>query len=307
MGNVALVASWNVNSVRARLPVIHSFISNKSPDILLLQEIKVEDVAFPIGFFEDLGFEASVYGQKSFHGVAILSKRQMYDVYKCTFSTSISEARYIECIVGDLRVASVYAPNGTSFWSSRFGYKNEFFKNMGRHLSGLLKLEEKAVIGGDYNVTPSQEDVVFKEKWEGQILCSQEERKMLVEAISGWRDAALIDRLCVCEKIFSKKNIDLTERADTSELVNSFDEVANMRQNSSEKAKNFRMSTGSEGHSPTWWDYRGRSFERNDGLRIDAFFLSPFAAEALKSYEVCREYRAARRTSDHAPILIELT
>lgn len=176
-----LIASWNVNSINSRLQQACTWIKNHQPDVLLLQEIKCSTETFPRSPFEDLGYNLAVHGQKTYNGVAILAKLPLEDV---TISHKILEddvqARYIEAVVGKIRVASVYVPNGQEVGSEKFIYKLRFLESLTRHLKNLLKYEEALVIGGDFNIAPFLEDVHSPEVFrDDRILCSTQERDAL--------------------------------------------------------------------------------------------------------------------------------
>ena len=133
------VVTWNVNSVRVRLPIVTSWLKQNQPDVVLLQELKCLPEAFPAQEFEDLGYNLAIHGQKTYNGVAILSKLPIEDVM-CglpTFSEDI-QARYIEAVVGKVRVASVYIPNGQEIDSQAYVYKLEFLRKLHAHLNHLL-------------------------------------------------------------------------------------------------------------------------------------------------------------------------
>src|SRR5260221_4600961 len=120
---MTLIATWNVNSIRARLPIVLDWLKNANPDIVLLQETKVVNESFPYEEIGDLGYNVKVNGQKAYNGVAILAKRPIEDViYKLPGNEEDQEARYIEAVVGDIRVASIYVPNGREVGSDHYAY-----------------------------------------------------------------------------------------------------------------------------------------------------------------------------------------
>lgn len=184
------IATWNVNSISVRLEHLSVWIRSQQPDILLLQELKCVEEKFPSEPLEDLGYNIAIYGQKTYNGVAILSKYPIEDVVK-GLSPHDPQARYIEAFTGGVRVASVYAPNGEEVGSEKFAYKLDFYETLFHHLQKLLELEEKSVIGGDYNIAPYDVDVspLFKIKGE-RILCSSQERAALFKLYNlGFVDA----------------------------------------------------------------------------------------------------------------------
>lgn len=187
------LASWNVNSIRARLANVTAWIDKINPDVLLLQEIKCESHTFPHESFPT--YNAAVLGQKSYNGVAILSRFPIEDIVEGIPSfDQDGQARYIEALIdtpqGVLRVASVYAPNGGTIGSNTYHYKLRFFESLRSHMSTLLSYEEMTIIGGDYNVAPTDADVYDAEAWRDQILCSTPERLALQSLLHlGYYDA----------------------------------------------------------------------------------------------------------------------
>ncbi len=172
------VATWNVNSVRARLPHLLDWLSKRCPDIVLLQETKVEDHLFPTEPLEDRGYNVSCFGQKSYNGVAVLSKFPVEEVIRGLPALEpSSEARYLEVVTGGLRVASVYVPNGREVGHEKYHFKHLFFKALQERVRELLTYEEVFILGGDYNVAPADTDVYDPDKWHERILCSTDERR----------------------------------------------------------------------------------------------------------------------------------
>lgn len=185
------IITWNVNSIRARLENVVEWLREAQPDIALLQEIKCEEKDFPNGPLEDLGYNIAMAGQKTYNGVAILARFPIEDVVQGlpTFQED-ENSRYIEAVVGTVRVASVYVPNGMAVGSDKYQYKLTFLEKLREHLASLLLYEEKAVIGGDYNIAPEREDVNQPELWEGELLCSPAERQRFQSLLHlGYYDA----------------------------------------------------------------------------------------------------------------------
>lgn len=186
------VVTWNVNSVRARLPNVIQWLEQAQPDVLLLQEIKCQKDAFPYDAFH--GYNIGVHGQKTFNGVAILSKHPIEDI-TCGLPTfpEDEQARYIEAVVttpaGIIRAASVYVPNGQSVGSEKFTYKMTFLDRLRAHLSTILAYDEAIVVGGDYNIAPTDQDVNDPVGWHNEILCSPLERQKFQALLnSGYHD-----------------------------------------------------------------------------------------------------------------------
>ena len=171
------IATWNVNSVRARLPRVLEWLGSAAPDVALLQEIKTVAEGFPELEIGDLGYNVAVCGQKSYNGVAILSKPPIEDVLtRLPGDDADDQARYIEAVVGGVRVASIYLPNGNPVDSPKFAYKLGWMERLYDHVGELLGLEEAFVLGGDYNVAPEDRDVYDPAAWAGDALCRPETR-----------------------------------------------------------------------------------------------------------------------------------
>ena len=171
------IATWNVNSVRARLPRVLEWLGSAAPDVALLQEIKTVAESFPELEIGDLGYNIAVCGQKSYNGVAILSKPPIEDVLmRLPGDDADDQARYIEAVVGGVRVASIYLPNGNPVDSPKFPYKLGWMERLYDHVGELLDLEEAFVLGGDYNVAPEDRDVYDPAAWAGDALCRPDTR-----------------------------------------------------------------------------------------------------------------------------------
>jgi exodeoxyribonuclease-3 len=193
------IATWNVNSVKARLPHLIGWLGKDAPDIVLLQETKCVDDAFPAMEIEELGYNIAIHGQPSYNGVAILSKFRIEDVLKgLPGGADDTQARYIEAVVETpgkpVRVASVYVPNGQSADSEKFPYKLAFLDRFYAHMKTLLTYEERLIVGGDYNIAPADIDVHNPRAWQGTVLTHDEVRKHFHRLINlGMYDAF---RLC---------------------------------------------------------------------------------------------------------------
>lgn len=170
------IVTWNVNSIRARLPNVEGFLKRTNPDILLLQELKCEEQFFPQSL-ADLGYNIAAYGQKTYNGVAILSKYVIEDVQKGIPGFPDEQARYIEGFTGGVRVASVYVPNGQNIESSAYQYKLTFLEHLYAHVQHILSFGEKFILGGDFNIAPTDDDVHNPIVWRDQVLCSDRERE----------------------------------------------------------------------------------------------------------------------------------
>ena len=172
------VATWNVNSVRARLPRVLEWLAEFQPDVLLAQELKATEETFPRDAFEDAGYNVAIFGQKNFNGVGIFARRPIEDVRRgLPGDDGDDQARYMEAFVGDLRVASIYLPNGNPAPGGKFDYKLRWLDRLRAHAAALLRHEEALVLGGDYNVVPADEDCYDPEGWADDALCRPESRQ----------------------------------------------------------------------------------------------------------------------------------
>lgn len=177
------IATWNVNSVNARLERVLSWFEAEAPDVAVLQEIKCVDEKFPAEDFERLGYNVVVHGQKTYNGVALLSKFPVEDVRKGLPFLSEDEvdeqARYVEAVIGaptPFRVVGIYLPNGNPIGTEKFDYKLAWMRRLHAHAEGLLAFEEPLVIAGDYNVIPEAQDVANPEAWVNDALFRPESR-----------------------------------------------------------------------------------------------------------------------------------
>jgi exodeoxyribonuclease III len=176
------IATWNVNSIKARLPNVLTWLRDAQPDVALLQEIKCVDDAFPRLEIEELGYNLAVHGQKSYNGVAILSKGPLNDIRPgLPEAEGDDHARYIEAVASFgaqvIRVASIYLPNGNPVGTPKFDYKLAWMDRLRRHAVALLKLEEPVVLGGDYNIIPTADDVYAPDAWREDALFRIESRE----------------------------------------------------------------------------------------------------------------------------------
>lgn len=171
------IATWNVNSVKVRMPHLLAWLEEAKPDILCLQEIKCLAADFPTLELKGLGYHAEVVGQRSYNGVALLSREPARDVL-CGLpgDERDEQARYVEATIGDLRVASIYLPNGNPVESDKYPYKLAWMKRLASRAAALLESEVPAVLAGDYNVCPTDDDVYDPESWRDDALCRRESR-----------------------------------------------------------------------------------------------------------------------------------
>ena len=174
------IATWNVNSINARLDTVLTWFREASPDVACLQEIKCVDEKFPSLEFASLGYNVVTHGQKSYNGVALLSKTPLEDVrVGLPGDDGDDHARYLEAVVGGpspVRVASIYLPNGNPVGTEKFAYKLRWMDRLRDHAGGLLALEERLVLAGDYNVIPEPADADDPASWAGDALFQPETR-----------------------------------------------------------------------------------------------------------------------------------
>ena len=261
-----LIATWNVNSIRTRLSQILDWINQYNPDVLCLQETKVIDNSFPFEPFKDLGYSVEVYGQKSYNGVAIISKIKAQNTkkgfYGCKDSNQnlenyLDQKRLISADINGIRIINVYVPNGSSLDSDKFQYKINWLNCLASFLDEQEKKSNLICLMGDFNIAPSHLDIHDPKKYEGGIMASAIERNAL--------DNVLKDRLIDSFRLFEKNS----------------------------------------GHW-SWWDYRNNAYELSKGWRIDHIYISKELSSKLKSCVIDSSPRGNLRPSDHAPVMIDL-
>jgi exodeoxyribonuclease-3 len=183
------VATWNVNSIRQRLPHLTDWLRNAAPDVVCLQEIKCVDDAFPTADIEALGYNVAVHGQKTFNGVAILSKHPFDEVRaRLPGDEADEQARYLEAVIstssGALRIASIYLPNGNPVGSEKYPYKLKWMDRLKAHAAALLAHEEPFVLAGDYNIIPQPEDAKNPAEWVSDALFLLQSRAKFRELVA---------------------------------------------------------------------------------------------------------------------------
>jgi exodeoxyribonuclease-3 len=179
------IATWNVNSVRARLPNVLAWLGEVKPDVLLMQETKCEIGSFPVMEFKMAGYDVRVIGQKSYNGVALASLHAIEDVQEgLPDLDEPAQVRYLEATVQGVRVASVYVPNGNPIGTEKFTYKLEWLKRLKQRASELLRLEKPIVLGGDFNVIPTEMDVYDPKGWEKDALYDPRTRAAFRELLT---------------------------------------------------------------------------------------------------------------------------
>ncbi len=253
------IATYNVNGVNGRLPVLLRWLKETQPDVVCLQELKAPEEKFPLNAIKDAGYEAIWHGQKSWNGVAILARPGQIEEVRRGLPGDPEDlhSRYIEAKVNDVIIGCLYLPNGNPAPGPKFDYKLNWFKRFHKHAAKLLASKQPVILAGDYNVMPTELDVYKPERWEKDALFRPEVRTAFKKLVDqGWTDA--LRTLYPDEVIY------------------------------------------------TFWDYFRNAYGRNAGLRIDHFLLSPQLKKQLKSAGVDKHVRGWEKTSDHAPVWIEL-
>lgn len=178
-----LIATWNVNSLKARLDRVTQWVTENQPDVLCMQETKMKDEVFPALTFAEMGYESAHFGQGQWNGVAIISKVGLTDVVN-NFAKPIEpdhEARIISATCGGVKVVCVYVPNGRALEDDHYKYKLGWMKKLRQHADAIAKPNDRLVIGGDFNIAPADEDVWDVTKFEGATHVSAPERKVFAE------------------------------------------------------------------------------------------------------------------------------
>ena len=260
------IATWNVNSINARLETVLGWFSEEQPEVAGLQEIKGLDEKFPAEAFERLGYNVAVHGQKTYNGVALLSKTPLEDVRRGLPGEDFpgeegdDQARYLEAVISGprpVRVAAIYLPNGNPIGTDKFAYKLRWMERLNAHAQTLLALEEPLALAGDYNVIPEPRDVYDPAAWTGDALFQPKTR-------SAFR---------------ALEWLGLTDA--------------------------YMAADGAPG-GYTFWDYQAGAWPRNNGIRIDHLLLSPQAADHLAGVVIHRDVRGRDKPSDHVPVVAEL-
>jgi exodeoxyribonuclease III len=186
-----ILASWNVNSIKARLGNVLDWLKEAQPDIVCLQETKCLESDFPGLELKGLGYDVAAAGQRAYNGVAILSKRKLEDVTLGLPGDAADEqARWIEATVDGVRVASLYLPNGNPVGTEKFPYKLAWMDRLVARAKALLALERPVVLAGDYNVCPTDDDVYDPIGFRHDALCQPESRARFRTLLHlGWTDA----------------------------------------------------------------------------------------------------------------------
>ena len=261
-----LVATWNVNSIRSRIDHVKEWLITNKIDILCLQETKTEDKFFPIENFSDLGYEVSISGQKSYNGVAIISRFPINNI-KIGFNEVINDyqdlsilseqKRIISADINDIRIINVYVPNGSSINSDKFIYKKKWLEYLQVYLREINKINTHICLLGDFNIAPEDRDIHTPSRYEESIMASSKERELLKDALGGELEDVF--------RIFEPGE------------------------------KNW-----------SWWDYRHSAWERDKGWRIDHIYLTEDILSCANSCWIDKEQRSREKPSDHAPVVVDI-
>ena len=260
------IATWNVNSIRSRLEQVKEWIKENNPDVLCLQETKVENKLFPKEDLEIPGYEISFHGQKAYNGVALISRHPILDV-KLGLQGELkndSEAirldeqkRIISAFVNGIRVVNVYVPNGSSLTSEKYTHKLIWLQSLKKYLQAQSKRNEPLCLVGDFNIALEANDIHNPDRLSGGIMASEPEREQLRKAING--------RLQDVFRLFETKS----------------------------------------GYW-SWWDYRSGAWDRDKGWRIDHIYLSEDLILQSKSALIDKKVRGNIKPSDHAPVMVDI-
>ena len=178
------IASWNVNSLRVRLPQVLEWLHQSQVDVLALQETKTQDLEFPKEEIEAAGYQVVFSGQKTYNGVAILAKTAPKDAITDVKNLDDPQRRILAATVDDVRVINLYVVNGSEVGSEKFAYKLDWIEKVTAHIKKEIKDHKKVVVLGDFNIAPDDRDVHDPDRWKDKILCSQQEREAYEKMLS---------------------------------------------------------------------------------------------------------------------------
>ena len=258
------ISSWNVNSINARISHLLDFIKTDKSDIYLLQELKCTNENFPLNEINKLGYKSLINGQKAWNGVALISKIPL-EIKNDKLPTFIDDdnARFIETEISinsikkKIKLINIYLPNGNPIESEKFEYKIKWMKKFNQYVQDLNSNNIPVIIGGDFNVIPTDEDVYSPENYKNDACAHPKTREQF--------------RILL--------NMGLTD------TVNYFIEGKT---------------------NWTFWGYRGGSWQKGNGLRIDHFLTSPEVTDLIRDVNINREPRSWDKASDHTPVTIEV-
>jgi exodeoxyribonuclease-3 len=196
------IASWNVNSLKVRLEQVLQWIESQQIDILGLQETKLVDEVFPSQAFRELGYEVIYSGQKTYNGVAVISRQAMTEVVKDIPDLEDVQRRILAVTIAGVRLINLYVPNGAAVGTDKYEYKLNWLSKVKAFIQQQLRLYPQVVVLGDFNIAPADLDVHSPEAWQGQVLVSPKEREAFFELIAlGLNDS--LRTLCKADQIFT--------------------------------------------------------------------------------------------------------
>lgn len=249
------IATWNVNSIRIRLPLVLSWLEEQQPDIVCLQETKVEDHQFPEQELREAGYTAVFAGQKSYNGVAVLSKYPIENaVYGFEDEYDKENKRLLAVKIEGINIVNVYVPQGQTEESPKFQYKLEFLEKLRSELSTRFSPDNSLIVLGDINIAPDERDVVSAEAMKNVVSFHPKEH-------------AFIDE-------FKKWGL--------NDIYRKFHH---------------------DGGMYSWWDFRTRGFEKNEGMRIDHIWVTNGLIDKVTECEIDINNRSQPKPSDHAPVI----
>ncbi|MEE3003396.1 MAG: exodeoxyribonuclease III [Pseudomonadota bacterium] len=184
MSNTWTIASWNVNSIKVRQEQLAAWLAEQKIDVVALQETKVEDSKFPHEIWQDLGYTPHFFGQKTYNGVALLSKYELTNIETHILDFPDTQARTISGVLNDTLIVNLYVPNGSTRGSDKFIYKLKFLDSLQRYLAAQLKQYSKVVVLGDFNIAPRDEDVHDPIVWQDSVLTCPEVRTRLEDILN---------------------------------------------------------------------------------------------------------------------------
>ncbi len=260
------IATWNVNSIRSRLDQVLDWLKAIQPDLLCLQETKVDDPLFPKQAFETLGYQVIFHGQKSYNGVAFISRLPFEDV-RLGFLGELPDSkkaeelggqkRVLSALINDIRIVNLYVPNGSDLKSEKYIYKLEWLRCLKSYLEVPAERGEALCVLGDFNIALEGRDIHNPKQLTGKIMASEPERKALKSALG--------------------------------------DDLEDV----------FRIFESDTNHW-SWWDYRSGAWDRDRGWRIDHIYLSKELLSRANCCYINKEVRGNEKPSDHAPVIVDL-
>jgi len=251
------IATWNVNSLRAREDLVLDWLESNEPDALCMQETKVTDQEFPEDGFGDLDYEVVFFGQSNYNGVAIAAREEPEGVMRGLPASNDDERRVIAATVGGVTVIDIYLPNGQAVDSDKYAYKLDWMARLREWLDGTFDPASPVVLCGDFNIAPTSLDHHWEASDDRRLFCTPEERRAY-DRILEW---GFVDAFRVL-----------------------YPDV----------------------RAYTWWDYRGRTFQRDEGMRIDHLLVSTPLRARVVDVTIDRAMRTVDGPSDHVPVVLHL-